>query len=149
MSVQQQIDRINTAVSAQETLLDQALAAIAGKAAGGGNGGGGERKYATGTFTGSEKTISITGLEFEPAFIFILLPVSTTQGKGGSAFTFALAWDGPSGKTYGVAATANASGSLQVYSQNSTAVFEVSEGMFTVTANYNFKGVTYRWFAIE
>ena len=36
MSVQQQIDRINTAVSAQETLLDQALAAIANKAAGGG-----------------------------------------------------------------------------------------------------------------
>ena len=39
MSVQQQIDRINTEVSAQETLLDQALAAIANKAAGGGAGG--------------------------------------------------------------------------------------------------------------
>lgn len=39
MSVQQQIDRINTEVSAQETLLDQALAAIANKAAGGGGGG--------------------------------------------------------------------------------------------------------------
>ena len=38
MSVQQQIDRINTEVSAQETLLDQALAAIANKAAGGGGG---------------------------------------------------------------------------------------------------------------
>ena len=36
MSVQQQIDRISTEVSAQETLLDQALAAIANKAAGGG-----------------------------------------------------------------------------------------------------------------
>lgn len=33
---QDQIDRINTEVSAQETLLDQALAAIANKAAGGG-----------------------------------------------------------------------------------------------------------------
>lgn len=39
MSVQQQIDRISTEVSAQETLLDQALAAIANKAAGGGGGG--------------------------------------------------------------------------------------------------------------
>ena len=36
MSVQTQIDRISTEVSAQETLLDQALAAIANKAAGGG-----------------------------------------------------------------------------------------------------------------
>ena len=39
MSVQTQIDRISTEVSAQETLLDQALAAIANKAAGGGGGG--------------------------------------------------------------------------------------------------------------
>lgn len=40
MSVQQQIDRISTEVSAQTTLLDQALAAIANKAAGGGGSGG-------------------------------------------------------------------------------------------------------------
>ena len=39
MSVQTEINRINTAVNSQTTLLDQALALIEGKAAGGGGGG--------------------------------------------------------------------------------------------------------------
>lgn len=39
MSVQQQIDRISSAVTDQTTLLDEALALIEGKAAGGGSGG--------------------------------------------------------------------------------------------------------------
>lgn len=37
--LKEEVDRISTEVSAQETLLDQALAAIANKAAGGGGGG--------------------------------------------------------------------------------------------------------------
>jgi len=60
MSVQTQIDRISTEVSAQETLLDQALAAIANKAAGGG--GGGSVETCTVTVGGKAVYSAITNL---------------------------------------------------------------------------------------
>ena len=49
--LKEEVDRINTEVSAQETLIDQALAAIANKAAGSGSGGSVETCTVTYTLT--------------------------------------------------------------------------------------------------
>lgn len=107
MSVQQQIDRINTEVSAQETLLDQALAAIADKAAGSGSGGTSEMQITTGTFTPTTQSlystpISITGLPFSPKFIAVLCTGAKSLNIYSASATrgiYALSYDGNAGST--------------------------------------------------
>ena len=86
--LKEEVDRISTEVSAQETLLDHALAAIANKAAGGG--GGGELNYVTGTFTTSNaqlSTIEISGLGFQPKHVDVFAGGDEYDSFTGTATT--------------------------------------------------------------
>lgn len=81
MSVQTQINRINTEVADQSALLDKAIAALQGKAAGGGSDGGGlpngVSALTTGTFTPTSDisaAYTIThDLGVKPNFAFLML----------------------------------------------------------------------------
>lgn len=95
MSVQTQINRINTEVADQSALLDKAIAALQGKAAGGGESGGlptGISALATGTFTPSSDistTHTIThDLGVQPNFAFLMLcdDAGTTALKSNRLF---------------------------------------------------------------
>lgn len=124
-NVQEQIDRINGAVTAQASLLAQIQTALEGKAAGSV-----ELQYATGskTFSSSQKVFSMSGLGFTPVFAFYRQSDGTTSYGMGCAYAAICASSGTSREV----------------------TFSASEGTFTFDAgsNYIVGTYTYTWHAM-
>ena len=146
MSVQQQIDRINTAVSAQETLLDQALAAIANKAAGGG-GIANLTLLDSGSFSVSSNTKTTDKLISHTAGkVPRALRIYSTASPGTRIFIAGLMVNcGDYALTSYYFATTNATSAKQYASSTSSSI-DWTDTTVTFSSSYSYKSsTTYNW----
>ena len=163
MSVQTQIDRINTEIENQSGLLDQAIAALQGKAGGGGGGANsglpdGIAALASGTITPASDTSALTithNLGVKPDFAVLMLekdtdstveanmtiwsalllrPVTLPNGTSYQAL----------GYRYGTNSYGSTAGNTSVDSTGNT--YPATETTINIPINFYLKtGYTYRW----
>lgn len=163
MSVQTQIDRINTEIENQSGLLDQAIAALQGKAGGGGGGANsglpdGIAALASGTITPASDTSSLTithNIGVKPDFAVLMLGKDTDP----LVETSMALWSAllrrpvtlPSGTTYqalGYRYSTNSTGSLAGNSSNDSTgnTYPATETTINIPiGSYMKTGYTYRW----